>query len=1090
MPNHESSNNLTVYRASAGSGKTHQLTSEYLKLLFVSPFAYRHILAVTFTNKATDEMKSRIIDELAKLASGNSSGYVHELTSFYNINESQLRERSRDTLERILHDYSAFSVSTIDRFFQQTMRAFARELGLGGGYNVELDTSKVLKEAIDSMLYDLERTENKQLLDWLIRFSEEKIENGETWNIKADIQSLAEDIFKESYKAYSDEVQKDIADKELLEDYKKSLTTYIAQFEKRLASIGEKALNVMERHQLKPEDFIRGKNSPFVSFRKWSQGEVKAPTKTFEKLLGDVSTWYAVKTDSALKQQIEGAYSDGLNECVEDIIVHYNDTTRYQTAIEINRYFFTLGILGDIDKKIREYSAENNVMLISDTTELLNSIIQDDDTPFIYEKVGTRINHYMIDEFQDTSRMQWANFAPLLKDSLASGNKNLIVGDIKQSIYRWRNSDWNLLDEQLDIDFKLEGINHQALDTNWRSEANVIRFNNSIFAIGSKILQQLFGDELPDESKDNRLKLLESKIGRAYNESAQFTPPKNATEGGRVNVSFVDTEEYNDWYTHVLETLPATIENLQDRGYELKDIAILVRTKKEGADVANSLLKYKSEHADSSYKYDIISDEALFLANARCIKLIVSLMRHLRSPSDLSLKALAVYEYYKYQNQLTAEEALRSHFSKESEFPDETADLLVKIRELPIYEMVEELFSLFRSAIGENENIYLQAFLDVVLDFTIKGSSDLDSFMQWWDESGVKKTIFTPDSQNAIRIMTIHKSKGLGFNVVITPFCNWDLDHKMPTILWCQPQVEPFDRLHLVPVKYSSKLADTIFEYEYYNEKLHAFIDNLNILYVAFTRSKKELIAFAPKPKAKIIKDGSIKNVSALLWHTINNSDAYVQNSDLYMTLSDKIDEETAVFEVGADYKSERHTQEDSNQIVIRQLPSISFEDRLKLRLNNKYFFAPDGSREYGTLMHEIISKINTIADLSDVIESYYLAGDLSGEEKEHVFELLSTHLSNPEIEKWYSGEYKILNEVQILLPTGTFVRPDRVMMNNNEVVVIDYKFGEKEDKKYNKQVKYYMSQIKKMGYSNVVGFVFYVSLNRIVEIRNKYTVI
>ena len=285
MPKHVSSDHkrhLHVYKASAGSGKTHRLTEEYLSLLFSSPMEYRHILAVTFTNKATEEMKTRIIEELAKLAKGESSDYIPVLSQKYNLNEIAVREEAKKTLVRILHDYSAFSVSTIDRFFQQTMRAFTREIGIGGGYNVELDTEKVLIEAIDTLLYDLEQTDNKMLLDWLIRFSEEKVENGETWNIRNDIQSLSKEIFKEGYKAYSNQVQEDIADKVLMSNYKDMLQKMIAIFENTSQQIGERGINIMSRYQLSPEDFKGSSRSPFFSFTRWANKEVFEPNKTYQ----------------------------------------------------------------------------------------------------------------------------------------------------------------------------------------------------------------------------------------------------------------------------------------------------------------------------------------------------------------------------------------------------------------------------------------------------------------------------------------------------------------------------------------------------------------------------------------------------------------------------------------------------------------------------------------------------------------------------------------------------------------------------------------------------------------------------------------
>lgn len=1067
--------NLNVYKASAGSGKTHRLTAEYLCLLFSSPYAYKHILAVTFTNKATDEMKTRIVTELANLATGNKSDYIQLLSEEYNLNEEQVRLKARDVLVLILHDYSAFSVSTIDKFFQQTMRAFTREIGLGGGYNVELDTEKVLSEAIDSILYDLERTDNKLLLDWLIRFSEEKVENGETWNIRNDIQSLSSEIFKESYKAYSNQVQDNIADKQLMTDYKDMLFSIIRTFEKQSQQIGEKALNIMLRYGLKPEDFKGGSRTPFNNFVKWANGVVEEPTNNFKSLADDVSAWYTAKSGGEARAKMEEAYPE-LNNCINEIIDHYNNSRLYQTAYEINRYFFTLGILGDVDKKVREYASENNVMLISDTTELLNRIIEGNESPFIYEKVGQRVNHYMIDEFQDTSGMQWQNFLPLVKDSLSAGNKNFIVGDVKQSIYRWRNSDWKLLDEQLDLDFVAEGIYHETLDNNWRSAKNIIDFNNAVFSIGADLLQQAYNNSLEDVSDEKLLPFL-SRIKNAYNELYQIVPEKSKDNLGHVRLEFVETDE-QPWTDYVLGQLPLQIEELQDRGYQLKDIAILVRTKKEGAEVANYLLEYKSRNPESRYRYDIISDEALFVSNSKSIKLIIALLKYLHNPQDSSLKALAVYEFFKYSNQLSAEDALLKYFSAKEDLPEEIVNRLERIREMPLYEMTEEIFGLFHEAMEDNEQVYIQSFLDMVLDFTIRNSSDLDAFLGWWDESGVKKTIFTPDSQDAIRIMTIHKSKGLGFNVVLIPFCSWEIDHKLTTILWCHPRSEPFNRLQLVPVKYSQKLKNTIFDYEYFDERLHAFIDNINILYVAFTRAKNELIVFSPKPK----KNG-VTNIASLLWTAVDTANESLSNKE-FIDLPFYLDEENNIFEIGKGYlprlKKDISAVEEIN---IDNLPSRSYDDRIRLLLKNKYYFTNTGQRDYGTLMHEIVSRIHKTDDLENAIEDYHISGDITSQQKKEITILLKEYLSNPVVSPWYAGDFRVLNEVQILQPKGGFSRPDRVMVKDGKVIVIDYKFGEKEDKKYIRQVKYYADQIRKMGYADVQGYICYITLGKIVKV-------
>jgi ATP-dependent exoDNAse (exonuclease V) beta subunit len=1068
--------NLYIYKASAGSGKTHRLTAEYLSLLFSAPYAYRHILAVTFTNKATDEMKNRIIEELANLAKGKKTDYVELLSEEYGLNEEQAKKEAYDILVRILHDYSAFSVSTIDKFFQQTMRAFTREIGLGGGYNVELDTDKVLGEAIDSMLYDLERNDNKLLLDWLIRFSEEKVENGETWNIRNDIKSLSGEIFKESYKAYSNQVQDDIADKQLMSDYKDMLFAIIRNFESHSQQLGEKALNIMVRYGLKAEDFKGSTRSPFTSFIKWANGEISEPSNPFRSLADDISNWYTGKTETIVRDKIENCYHE-LNSCVVEVITHYDNSRIYQTAYEINRYFFTLGILGDVDKKIRENAAEKNTMLISDTTELLNRIIEGNESPFIYEKVGLRINNYMIDEFQDTSGMQWQNFLPLVRDSLAGGNRNFIVGDVKQSIYRWRNSDWKLLDEQLDLDFSNDGIEHRTLNTNWRSSYNIVSFNNSVFSIGAQLLQDTYNRSL-DDVDDTRLNPFFSRITKAYSELCQYLPESKQNDEGHVRIEFVDTDEYV-WQEYVLEQIPLHIEQLQDKGYSLSDIAILVRTKKEGADVANCLLEYKSRHADSKYKYDIISDEALFVSNSKSIKLIIALLKYLRNPLDASLKALAVYEYFKCSNQLKPEEAIQKYFSAKDDLPEDIVNALNRVRELPLYEMTEEIFGLFREAMEDNEQVYIQSFLDMVLDFTIRNSSDLDAFLRWWDETGVNKTIFTPDGQDAIRIMTIHKSKGLGFNVLLIPFCNWEIDHKLTTILWCHPKTDPFNRLHLVPVKYSQKLKNTIFDYEYFDERLRAFIDNINVLYVAFTRAKKELIAFAPRPKKE-----EVSNISSLLLTCIKSPTLTQDSEKELLDLSQYWDEETGIFEVGKEYIPMRNEkQKEVEEVSVESLSSIPFDERIKLRLKNKYYFSDTGKRDYGTLMHEIVSQVKTLQDIDNTLETYHIEGDITAEQKNEISALLESYLSNPLVSPWYSGEYRVLNEVQILQSKGTFSRPDRVMIKDNQVTVIDYKFGEKEDSKYIRQVKYYVNQIQKMGYEDVKGYICYITLGKVVEV-------
>ena len=580
---------LTVYRASAGAGKTHKLTGEYLTLLFTGPGAFRRILAVTFTNKATDEMKTRIVDELYNLASGRKSDYVELLKSTYSLTEVQVRKQAAKILIDILHDYSAFNISTIDRFFQQTMRAFTREIGLQGGYGIEMDQELVLTTAIDNLLSDLEKPESKDLLGWLLRFAEDKIESGGEWNLRKDIMALSREVFKESYKAFSEAVGRDIEDKKALEDYKNELYGIIRSVEATAKELGERGLAILNKYGLKVTDFKGGSRSPLTLLDRLVQGEMKEPSATFIGLADNLDGCFTKTVSLGTRQIIGCAFEDGLNDCIKGIISLFDNLTAYNTAREIVRYYYTLGILTDVSRQIAAYREEKNVMLIADTTELLSKVIEGSDAPFIYEKTGTHVDHYMIDEFQDTSGMQWNNFRPLIEESLAHSRDNLIVGDVKQSIYRFRNSDWKLLDEQVQADFSPEVVHEETLKDNWRSCRNIVEFNNALFTTLPGVLQTVYNEALSVSSlSEEQRAAFFTKIMSAYDKSFQQVPPPFMQKDGHVRIEFLSGDDEKDWKEEALGRLPGVLEKLQDNGYALKDIAILVRTNQEGAQVADT----------------------------------------------------------------------------------------------------------------------------------------------------------------------------------------------------------------------------------------------------------------------------------------------------------------------------------------------------------------------------------------------------------------------------------------------------------------------------------------------------------------------
>lgn len=1080
MQNHEpfDTEKLLLIKASAGSGKTHRLTGEYLRLLFSADNQYKYILAVTFTNKATDEMKTRIVEELHTLTLSSESDYHKRLQSEFNLSDEQIKAKARDILENILHDYSSFSISTIDKFFQQTMRAFAREMGLSGGYKIELDQNAVLAQIIDLMISELDKPQNKDLLGWIHDYMRSQIEDGKGWDVKDNIGQLAKQLFNEKYKLLSSGNKEQIEDKKHLKEYRATLTNITRAWENEAKEIGARAISIMSQYGLDIGDFKYGTTSGLLIFAKWANKNFELPANRVSTFEDNIDNWASAKTTKL--HELREAYHEGLNECVKHVIAHSSDMLHYNSAKSILRNFYTLGILDDVNNRLKIFQKDNNTLFLSDTTELLNKIIADSDAPFIYEKTGTQIINFMIDEFQDTSSMQWQNFKPLIEESLSNGKFNLIVGDVKQSIYRWRNSDWGLLEHEIPKSFDDNYISNEVLDTNWRSDANIVKFNNSVFHNASRMLQAEYYSSLGQDVD------AEHKIIDAYKHVYQLVPKKKDNDLGHIKISFIDTDDEEDkWQSQVLSSLPKEIESLQDQGFALKDIAILVRTNSEAIAIAEHLLKYKEENVDSKYRYDLISNEALVIGNAQSVRAAVSLIKHFKNRKDDTKRMLAVYEYNRFHRNLSPERALLDYFeSSEQDFPEGTKDELNQISTLPFYEMVEAFFSMHRDVLDEKENVYVQAFLDIVLKFSTESSSNVGDFIEWWEESGCRKTLFSPDNQDAIRLMTIHKSKGLGFNAVILPFLGWEIDHRANRgpILWCKPLVAPFDMLDAVPLAYSPSLNETIFNNEYQEEKLYTYIDNLNLLYVAFTRAKNRIVAFAPKPKPTKSKSstGGIKNVASLLWNIFGMGGEI----DNIVNLNNSFDADNGLFEMGRGSNIETDNKEKIAPIFESSMwQSIPFDNRLKLRLNFSGFFSDDGSRAYGTLMHEIISEVETLDDVNEAVEAKYMSGEIELDKKEEIKQRLNTVLSIGEAADWYSGKYRVVNETQILHPKFGFSRPDRVMIGDDEVIVVDYKFGEIEDAKYVRQVKHYMKLIKEMGYDKVKGFLFYITNETIKEV-------
>jgi ATP-dependent helicase/nuclease subunit A len=1060
---------LTIYSASAGSGKTYKLTAIYLINLFRSRYNYRKILAVTFTNKATAEMKSRILDHLHKLATGEKSDYLPDLINSTNKDEEWIRKEAKEILTSILHDYSRFSVSTIDSFFQKVLRAFAREVGLHSGFNIELDHSVILSSAVDEMF--VSATADAQLKNWLISYAISNIDEEKSWNLKDGIIKLAEELFKEKFKLLSAYEQTKLEDKNFLLDYIEKIRSISRTFEKQMTEYGRRANEIFSEFELSDDLFYRkGQGIPgFI--RSLISGSFKEPNTYVREIGNDPPRWSTGNTASQLQMAID----NGLDKTIREAIRYYDENlVVYRSATVILRNIYALGILSDVLKNVHQVATNENSFLLSDAGELLNLITREDQSPFIYEKVGNRFENFMIDEFQDTSIIQWNNFRLLIENSMAEGFDNLVVGDVKQSIYRWRNSDWRILGEVLDNMIDNKRILSKPLTTNWRSRSNIIRFNNSLFAvIPSKIDETLAGELLPVSFK------------KLYAEAVQTDPGKN--NGGFIRLEFITNEKEQKWQDVVLERLPIVIESFQDKGYNASDIGIIVRDGKEGAQILKTLIGYINSCSPikkSRYNLNAVSNDSLLLSNSPVINFIIGVISVVNDPEDYINRAIMLRYYLMAKGDENAVNAslLSDKLIEGSRdyFPDGYEAFLDRIGQMPLFEATENIIKFFHLGDYSWNVAFLHTFQDYVVSFTGTRNADIQSFLEWWEETGKNKSVVLPGNQDAIRILTIHKSKGLEFKVVILPFLSWNLDHipsKQP-VLWVKPESSPFSDLGIVPVKYGKELINTIFADSFKEEKYSVYLDNINLLYVALTRAKDALYGFS------VDNPRSENTIAGVLKSAVTSEPILKEGPEF--NLSEFYDIENQVFEYGEIPENTRQKVEKANLIASRYYVSDTMES-LKLKLHGENYFSSESKVvrkkiNYGKLMHEVFEGINTQDDISVAVRKLVLEGKLPGEESSDIEKRINSLVSLPQVAEWFMADNKVLKEAGILLPSGITRRPDRVIFREGKTTIIDFKFGEENDR-FAEQVNQYRNLLLDMGYANIEAFIWYVDKNKIISI-------
>ena len=1067
---------LLVYKASAGSGKTFTLAVQYIRQLIEDPYSYRRILAVTFTNKATTEMKERILSQLYGIATSlkSSDGYLKEIMKTSDKSVDEIRKAADTALKNIIHDYSRFRIETIDSFFQSVMRNLARELELGANMTIELNNGDVLSDAVDSMIEKLDRM--SPTLYWLLEYIEERIADDKRWNVSSEIKGFGRNIFDEAY------IEKGVTLREKLKD-----TKFIPQYRKKLQEKRESILDTMKgfsehfqeilkANGLNPTDLKNGARGIGSYFNKIASGKLSDDVRntTVEKCLEGAENW-TTKTST---------YKDTIISLANQVLIRIlNDAenTRMTSNKVLNscdmslRYLNNLQLLMRIDSEVREQNLNHNRFLLSDTNALLHSIIREGDASFVYEKIGTTIDTVMIDEFQDTSRMQWENFHLLLEESLAQKEGSMIVGDIKQSIYRWRNGDWKIL-AGLDKDRSFR-LNSKTLDTNWRSEANIIAFNNDIFTSACRVLNERYkGDEGEDCTQ-----LLD-----AYSDVRQKTSKE--TKEGYIKLSFLKNSEEQPYADTTMELLAEEVDSLVKKGVRVNDIAILVRKNKSIPAIA--------DYFDKNTPYRVVSDEAFRLDASLAVCMLIDGLRYISEPTDrIACARLAVA----YQKEILKKDVDYNTVllnSVEDYLPAEFRLMLPEMSLMPLYELLEKLFVIFRMDMIEEQDAYLCAFYDAVTEYMQNNSSELTSFLTYWNETLYARTI--PSGEiSGIRILSIHKSKGLEYHTVLLPFCDWKMENETNNhMLWCKineadADKEPFCELDLTPVNYSSAMAESYFSDSYREERLQLWVDNLNLLYVAFTRACKNLIVWC--------KDEKKDTVSRLLRESIDcMKDIEMICNTTELEEEEEVSEgsdEPIVYEYGEICISGDKKKSDTTNRLVAVPEAVnvkieSLETEIDFKQSNRSadFIRGDEDEEenlrsqyirQGQLLHTLFASIDTREDLPSAIERLLFEGVIESAEKaEEIRKVAERALSLDEVKDWYSGEWTLYNECSIIYndEQGKMQtrRPDRVMMKDDEVVVVDFKFGKKKPE-YSTQVREYMFLLSEMGYTDIKGYIWYV---------------